>query len=97
MAPVDPQALIAKAEAVAQQFEFGPEDVRKGVKEFIREMGTQKVQSAPPQSGVLIVTRPGPARGWPAYDDDPHICHQCPQWHGKGSTRLFVIVVRVLT
>jgi hypothetical protein len=41
MPPVDPQALIAKAEAVARQFEFGPDDVRKGVKEFIREMGTQ--------------------------------------------------------
>ncbi|KAA8900019.1 hypothetical protein FN846DRAFT_782000 [Sphaerosporella brunnea] len=38
MAPVDSKALIAKAEAIAREFEYTAEDVRKGVKEFLREM-----------------------------------------------------------
>jgi len=39
MAPIDPNALIARAEAISKEFEYGAEDVRKGVKEFLRLMG----------------------------------------------------------
>jgi hypothetical protein len=40
MAPVDPKTLIARAEAIAKEFDYGAEDVRKGVKEFLRLMGS---------------------------------------------------------
>ena len=32
-------ALLDRARKVAAEFEFGPEDVRKSVQEFITEMG----------------------------------------------------------
>jgi hexokinase len=32
-------ALLEKAKRVAAQFDFTPDDVRRAVKEFIREMG----------------------------------------------------------
>ena len=38
-------ALLDRARKVAAEFEYGPEEVRKGVAEFIREMG----QSRPEQ------------------------------------------------
>jgi len=33
-------ALVDAAKRVAAEFEYSPDDVRKGVKEFIREMGS---------------------------------------------------------
>lgn len=40
MAPTTDYApMIAKAEAIAKEFDFSAEDVRKGVKEFLRLMG----------------------------------------------------------
>ncbi|KAF8250449.1 glucokinase [Wilcoxina mikolae CBS 423.85] len=38
MAPLDFKPLIDRAEAISKEFEYGPEDVRKGVKEFLRLM-----------------------------------------------------------
>ncbi|KAI5846181.1 hypothetical protein BZA05DRAFT_341948 [Tricharina praecox] len=38
MAPIDSTALIARAEAISKEFEYGADDVRKGVKEFLRLM-----------------------------------------------------------
>jgi hypothetical protein len=40
MAPTTDYApMVAKAEAIAKKFDFGAEDVRKGVQEFLRLMG----------------------------------------------------------
>ena len=41
MAPITP--LIARAEAAAKAFEYGPDEVRRGVKEFLRLMGKAPV------------------------------------------------------
>ena len=34
-------ALLERAKQVAAEFEYSPDDVRKGVAEFLREMGEQ--------------------------------------------------------
>ncbi len=36
-------ALLQEAKRVAADFEYSPDDVRKGVKEFIRQMGPYRI------------------------------------------------------
>ena len=52
MAPVGVESVVARAELIAQEFEYGAEDVRRGVKEYLRLMGEL---ARAPVSGLRIL------------------------------------------
>ena len=79
MAPTDSTALIARAEAISKEFEFGTEDVRNGVKEFLRLMGEYPPR-APEYRGrnmlmVAGVSRRWSSERWRGDDHDSYVRH----------------------
>jgi hypothetical protein len=78
MAPIDPKALIARAETISKEFEYGTEDVRKGVKEFLRLMGGCYCVRGILGENILTiagVSRRWPSERWRGDDHDSHIRH----------------------
>jgi hexokinase len=53
MAPVGAESVVARAKLIAQEFEYGAEDLRKGVKEYLRLMG--EFARGPVSDSVLTV------------------------------------------
>src|SRR2546421_8824859 len=74
--------LSEATQRVVAEFEYSADDVRKGVKEFMRQMGWGALQFE--LSVTLMMARRGPPKGWDEPQPDPHLCHGGSQGERKG-------------
>ena len=76
--------LLEEAKREAAEFDYSAEDVRKGVKAFISQMGMLKRRRVSSDSLELICCRRGATKDRNVHEPNTYICNRSTKWYGEG-------------